>query len=275
VRASLPGSCFLRTSRRHWSACAPLRGSSHSASHDYSLWATSRADTRADRRWSKPSRSAFVLAGLSESDLWRAALQPGNLGLEKVREQKDGRAYLRRCWEAAERFTAAHPGLGDREAARDAIEEIWRVALARAWRGKAGLTAFALLRAHVSTAYSLGRRYGYGLSARHAQELAGIASRRTVVNGHRRLVDGGWLRRLAPRGTKGTAQWELCLPEKCRQVNHSVHAPTCTTVSLHGISSDPWLWSALGKAAERSTRSLRLTRSRSRLAHSRTLRDLV
>jgi hypothetical protein len=177
-------------------------------------------------------------AGRSEDELLAAFLEPINAGGAKVREQRDPRAYVRRCWVAAQRYLQSHPGLGDVERARDYAHQVFAVAMSQRWPAKAGATDFFVLVAHIYTASIAGRVYDYGLSLMKVKELAGITQHKTARRSQARLIKKGWIGGLPRAAQFQPSRWSLHIPEE-----------VTNTPLRH--THDIWVWQGLGKSAAR------------------------
>jgi hypothetical protein len=178
-----------------------------------------------DRRY--PSRSemiqafadAAVNASLSEAWLLKVLLDEKNRGGEKIQEcarkkgEREAQRYVAMVYRNAREFGAAHPPFGRRPDALAKIDEVKRGAAADAerWKGRAGATDLAVLRAHLQ----IMRRCGsleHGASVREVALLAGINSISTVSAAHSRL-ERGYLRCVAAAKHGVSARYIVGLPK--------------------------------------------------------------
>lgn len=163
---------------------------------------------------------AAVNAELPEQFLLKVLLDPNNRGGEKIQElartkgEREARRYVGRIYRNAVKRHAAQPPFRSRSDVIAKIDEIERAidAAAARWKGRAGSTDRAVLRAH----FRIIRRSGefeHGAGVREVAPLAGINSLSTVSAAHGRLGRDGYLRCVKPAWRGRAARYVVDLPK--------------------------------------------------------------
>lgn len=177
-----------------------------------------------DRVGRYPSRSEVVQAiasgaanaGQSEECLYRALTDPRNIGGERVQEIRYARGEMaarkdvNRSWQKAMRKRVECTPNLDHMEARRRIDELEGLARRHPWRGLAGGTDFAVIRAHIEIAKVRGDLVHHA-SVRTIAEQAGVADP-TAWRAQHRLVSARWLvRLLRGSGPDQGSLWQLCI----------------------------------------------------------------
>jgi len=217
-------------------------------------WALLRGEG-CDRYPSRSEAEAAIMAGLVNAGLSFGAILglfrdwPAAGKFRELHSANPSRAigYVRRTWENAQTWTAAHPSPGRRKAFYAVLG-----IQARPWPGRTGRTDHVCAVAHAMTAYECGKPE-YHLSERDLAERAGIG-RDTAHKANRRLLDTGLITRV--RQTDGARYATLWRLQTDKLIPYP-HSPVCEGMvevcqfgdSLPPSAHDAFRFRGLGKTA--------------------------
>lgn len=116
-------------------------------------------------------------------------------------------AWLRRAWDSAAEYTAAHPRLDGRQPAHAALEGLRAVIETLRWSGPAATTDLRNLAVRLDLSQRSGG-FDHEVSLMHLAELMGV-SRNTARRSNQRLVQAGWLKRIKDATEDMPTGWRL------------------------------------------------------------------
>jgi hypothetical protein len=207
---------------------------------------------------------AAVNAKLSEVWLLKVCLDPKNRGGEKVQElartngEAEAQRYVARVYRNAHKFAAAHPPFRGRSDALAKIDEIERAADVDAgrWKGRAGATDRAVLKAHLKIMCRSGG-LEHGASVREIAILAGINSVSTVSAAHRCLERDRYLHCVEKAKGGAAARYVVGLPRFPSRTILPMGALGDCSAGEPSLGADVFRWrGGLGKATWRVWRAL-------------------
>lgn len=154
----------------------------------------------------------------------------------------------------AETFVAVRPPVSNNADMTELLDKIERAASTTRWAGTGGLSAAAVLAAHIAVA----RRCGsltHNVSQRELCELAAIGSRDTIRRAQLLLQKLGWLRFEKANQAIESHTWKLRLPSPRLGIAGMSDRPQ---VPLDPLGHQVFAWRQLGKAAARVLAALEL-----------------
>lgn len=224
-------------------------------------WRLLRGDG-CDRYPSRSEAEAAILAGLCNAGLSFGAIlelfltypAAGKFAELYAVNPDKGIGYLRRSWEAAQRWAAARPSEG-RKRAFYAV--LW--AQASPWPGRNGRTDHAAFLANALTAYDCGK-LEYGLSVRELAERGGMG-RLAAGKAQSRLLAAGHVERVKEFVMNKSVRYRLPQLRQSDKLAPLPHTPPCEGVvsvchfgdgdkaAIPDFAHDAFRYRGLGKTA--------------------------
>lgn len=197
--------------------------------------------------------AAYANAGLSFTEFHRDLSDPENELSTVPGRRPDPHRWLRNSWDKAVAFVAANPLEDTALALESVVDQVLLVVSDT----KMNSTTFAVLSAHIDSAWSVGSPV-HVLGAEQCAVDAGV-TKKTVISHRRRLVAEGLLERVAGGGGKEAGVWRLGLPPDIENDLGRLYTPTNShppNTEIRGVKMrrvgfdhDAFRWGALGKTA--------------------------
>jgi hypothetical protein len=176
--------------------------------------------------------------------------------LRRDGSRRDAQRLIQNAVSRASVFVSQNPSIRSKSDALDHLDAIEARADSLRWTGRSGLSARAVLTAHLHAARTCGG-VEYNLSQRQVCELAALHSRTTVESATRHLVALGFVRLVRNGSGRNATTWRLRLPAD--DGTGLRRAPSVPGLGERGMGSLPagplghplFSWRALGKVPAR------------------------